>query len=202
MESELRLARSTMSIRPWDDPARMAALRIGLGRKRTDFEGPGMIRAQSETKQHAAQVRRSWECTAIAKAPPEFARPQAIAWIAWITLPPPKSPAGPAKARPIATEVFRGRVDDIIGGTAVITLFSEDGEPMTARWPEQELARESIRKGDLFELTMTDTGGAVIPSFRKVSRRPIPDDLWEEIERIKAAYSDLRTDDVDGDEEG
>jgi hypothetical protein len=199
MESELRPARFTVPTHSWEEPARMAALRIGLGRKRTDFEGPGMILAQSETKQEAARVRRSWECAAIAKAPPEFASPQARVWLAWI---PPKSPVGLVQARPIATEVFRGRVDDIIGQTAIVTLFSEDGEPMTAQWPEQELARESIRKGDLFELTMTDTGGAVVPSFRKVSRRPIPDDLWEEIERVKAAYPDLQADDVDGEEEG
>jgi hypothetical protein len=80
-------------------------------------------------------------------------------------------------------------------------LFSQDGETLIAQWPERDLARAAIGKSDLFELTMTDTGEAVIPSFRKLPRAPIPDELWEEIQRVKAAYSDLQVDDVDGDDE-
>jgi hypothetical protein len=103
------------------------------------------------------------------------------------------------KTQPVATEVFRGRVDEITDGSAVITLFSKDGETITAQWPEQDLAKESIGKGDIFELTMIDAGGAVVPSFRKVSRKPIPEELWKEIERVKRAYSGL--DAGDGDDE-
>jgi hypothetical protein len=105
------------------------------------------------------------------------------------------------KTQSVAKEVFRGRVDSIIDGTAFVTLFTQDGGQMSAQWPERDLAKESIGKSDLFELTMTDTGSAVIPSIRKVSRRPIPDALWREIERVKAAYPDLQAEDVDGDEE-
>ena len=103
---------------------------------------------------------------------------------------------------PIATETFKGRVDNISDGTALVTLISQDGETLIAQWPERDLAKASIGKSDLFELTMTDTEEAVIPSFRKVSRAPIPDELWEEIQRVKAAYSDFQVDDVDGDDEG
>jgi hypothetical protein len=106
----------------------------------------------------------------------------------------------PAKMTPRATEVFKGRVENIVDETALVTLFSQGGETLIAQWPERDLARASIGKSDLFELTMVDTGEAVIPSFRKVPREPIPDELWEEIQRVKAAYSDLEADDVDGDE--
>ena len=74
----------------------------------------------------------------------------------------------PVKASPVAREVFTGRVDNISNGTALVTLFSQDGEVLIAQWPEQDLAKESIGKSDLFELTMTDSGEAVIPSIRKI----------------------------------
>lgn len=76
------------------------------------------------------------------------------------------------------------------------------GETIAAQWPEQDLARKSIGRGDLFRWTLTDAGDAIRSSFRKVPRKRSPDDLWEEIKKIKAAYADLLVDDVDGDEEG
>ncbi len=102
----------------------------------------------------------------------------------------------------VVREQFDGRVDDIIDGTAFVTLVSEHGETIAAQWPEQDLARKSIGRGDLFRWTLTDAGDVIRSSFRKVPRKRIPDDLWEEIKKIKAAYADLLVDDGDGDEEG
>jgi DNA-binding transcriptional ArsR family regulator len=107
--------------------------------------------------------------------------------------------APPGKGRVIASEIFKGRVDHIGDGTALVTLFSADGETLVAQWPEQILGKESIGKSDLFELTMTDSGAAVVPSFRRIPREPIPDELWAEIQKIKLAYPELVASDGDGD---
>ena len=93
-------------------------------------------------------------------------------------------------------------MDQISDGVAFVTMFSEDGETLVAQWPERNLARESIEKSDLFELTMTDSGNAVVASFRKIQREPIPEELWAEIQKIKEAYTNLLAEDGDGDDEG
>jgi len=108
----------------------------------------------------------------------------------------------PADSNEVVSEVFRGRVDNIQDGIAFVTLIPQDGDTLVAQWPARDLAKKSIGKSDLFELTMTDTGEAVIPSFRKVPRKPIPDKLWAEIQKLKEAYPDLQADESDGEEEG
>ena len=67
----------------------------------------------------------------------------------------------------VAQEVFTGRVDNISDGVAFLTLFPKDEEPLAAQWPAGDLAKKSIGKSDLFELTMTDSGKAVTSSFQK-----------------------------------
>ena len=44
----------------------------------------------------------------------------------------------------------------------------------------------------------TGSGKLVVTTVASQS----PDELWEEIQRVKTAYSDLQADDVDGDDEG
>ena len=70
-----------------------------------------------------------------------------------------------------------------------------------AQWPEQDLAKKSIGKSDLFEWPMTDSGEAVIPSIKKIPRKLIPDELWGS-EGKEREYSDLLAEDSDGDDKG
>ena len=108
--------------------------------------------------------------------------------------PEPPSPS----SRVVAEETFTGRVDNIRNGVAYLTLLPEDKEPLAAQWDADDLAKKSIGKSDLFELTMKDSGDAVTLSFRRTPRHPIPDDLWAEIQKLTDAYSDLLTDKSDG----
>jgi hypothetical protein len=107
----------------------------------------------------------------------------------------------PADSNEVVSEVFRGRVDNIQDRIAFVTLITQDGDTLVAQWPARDLAKKSIGKSDLFELTMTDTGESVIPSFRKIPRTPIPDELWAKIQKLKEAYPDLQADESDGEEE-
>jgi len=190
----------------------LASLDLRSGRKCSDLEGSyldicseGRI-AQSATKREAVLSRRTWPHLPKSKATLQLAglearaRAEAKAKVTFLFLADLHS--RPVKPSPVAREVFTGRVDNISNGTAFVTLFSQDGEVLIAQWPEQDLAKESIGKSDLFELTMTDSGEAVIPSIRKIPRKLIPDELWAEIQRIKEDYSDLLAEDSDGDDKG
>jgi hypothetical protein len=99
------------------------------------------------------------------------------------------------------SELFRGRVDNIRDGIAFVTLISREGDTLVAQWPAQDLAKAAIGKDDLFELTMTDVNGQVASSFRRLSRKLIPDDLWKEIEELRVAYAHLLDDQGDTGEE-
>jgi HEAT repeat protein len=103
----------------------------------------------------------------------------------------------PAESVEIAAEVFRGRVDNIRDEVAFTTLISEGGDRLVAQWPKKDLTTVAIGKGDLFELTMTDMGGHVSSTFRKLERKLISDDLWKEIEELRADYAHLLEDQRD-----
>jgi len=91
----------------------------------------------------------------------------------------------------VVSEVFRGRVDNIRNGIAFVTLISKDRDTLLARWPEKDLAKASIGKSDLFELTMTDEGGRITNSFRKIARRRLSQKLWKDVEELRDAYAHL-----------
>jgi hypothetical protein len=158
------------------------------------------VTAQSPTKCEAVSLRDSWleskglvRCRRVYRRRPTHSKLSVNV----------ASKRPPLAARnPVVAEVFNGRVDNVENGTAFLTLFAKDGEILIAQWPEPELARKGIGKSDLFKLTMTDSGKAVAMWFETVPRKPIPDDLWAEIQKIRQAYSELSTDERDGEEEG
>ena len=148
--------------------------------------------AQSETKHEAVRIRGLWSRPFKRKASLDLALLEAriLARLRNLANDARSKPQAPTR-RVVAQEVFTGRVDNICNGVAFLTLFPKDGEPLAAQWSPDDLAKKSIGKSDLFELTMTDSGEAVTSSFRKTLRQPIPDGLWTEIQKVKEAYSDF-----------
>jgi hypothetical protein len=157
--------------------------------------------AQSEAKDEAVKLRgqwRSFHAKVERKASIDLSRLEATVLTSSNETPTRSRQRMP---REIAREILTGRVDNVRDGIALVTLFPKNELPFTAQWAAKELARRSISKSDLFELTMIDTGFAVIQSFRRLKRKPIPTELLAEIESMKEAYAGLLTGESDGDRE-
>ena len=173
--TEPTMTRIGTASRDWKRSALSASLETQPRRKLLDYgrfhqdTDCGPIVPQSPTKQKAVRFRGSWGPDAqIVPHPPDLR--------SWL----PRTGAidvpatwhlRQAEARPVTRKVFKGRVDDVVNGLAIVTLYSDGGEVLAAEWPERDLAKISVGRGDLFELVMTDTGDAVLPSLRKVRRK-------------------------------